>query len=77
MKTYRTNAIVAGALYITGTVAGVLSLALSQPLRDAHDPLAGAAANAGQVTVAALLVIPAVATLLIASALDPFGVATT
>ncbi len=57
MNTYRTNAIVAGALYIVGTVAGILSLALSQPLRDARDPLAGAAANAGQVTVAALCVL--------------------
>ncbi|MCC6169993.1 MAG: DUF4386 domain-containing protein, partial [Caldilineaceae bacterium] len=37
--------------------AGILSLALTQPLRDAHDPLAGAAANANQVTVAALCVL--------------------
>ncbi len=57
MNTFRTNAIVAGALYIIGTVAGILSLALSQPLRDARDPLAGAATNAGQVTIAALLVL--------------------
>jgi hypothetical protein len=57
MKTYRTNAIVAGVLYIIGTVAGILSLALSQPLRDARDPLAGAAANANQVTIAALCVL--------------------
>ena len=55
MKTYRTNAVIAGVLYIIGTVAGILSLGLSQPLRDAPDPLAGAAANANQVTVAALL----------------------
>ncbi len=57
MNSYRTNAVVAGALYIVGTAAGILSLALSQPLRDARDPLAGAAANAGQVTVAALCVL--------------------
>src|SRR5512143_3903551 len=57
MNTYRKNAVVAGVLYIIGTVAGILSLALSQPLRDARDPLAGAAANANQVTVAALLVL--------------------
>ena len=57
MNTYRTNAVIAGVLYIIGTVAGVLSLGLSQPLRDASDPLAAAAANANQVTVAALLVL--------------------
>ncbi len=51
------NAAVAGVLYIIGTVAGILSLALSQPLRDARDPLAGAAANANQVIVAALCVL--------------------
>ena len=57
MNTYRTNAVVAGALYIIGTVAGIASLALSQPLRAAGDPLAGAAANANQVIVAALCVV--------------------
>jgi hypothetical protein len=57
MNTYRTNAIIAGVLYIIGTVAGILSLAFSQPLRDALDPLAGAAAHANQVTVAALCVL--------------------
>ena len=57
MNTYRTNAAIAGVLYIIGTVAGILSLALSQPLRDAVDPLAGAAANANQVIVAALCVV--------------------
>jgi hypothetical protein len=57
VNTYRTNATIAGVLYIVGTVAGILSLVLSQPLRDAHDPLAGAAANANQVTVAALCVV--------------------
>lgn len=57
MNAYRTNATVAGVLYIIGTVAGILSVALSQPLRDARDPLAGAAANANQVIVAALCVL--------------------
>jgi hypothetical protein len=57
MNTYRTNAIIAGVLYIIGTVAGILSLVLTQPLRDAQDLLAGAAANANQVTVAALCVL--------------------
>lgn len=53
----RRTAVLVGVLYIIGTVSGVLSLVLSQPLRDAADPLAGAAANANQVTVAALLVL--------------------
>jgi hypothetical protein len=44
-------------LYIIGTVAGILSLVFSQPLRNAQDPLAGAAANADQVIVAALFVL--------------------
>lgn len=57
MSNYRTNAVVAGVLYIIGTVAGVLSLALSEPLRAASDPLAGAAASANQVTIAALCVL--------------------
>jgi hypothetical protein len=52
----RRAAIVAGVLYIVGTVAGFLSLSLSQPLRAAADPLAGAAANAVQLTWAALCV---------------------
>jgi hypothetical protein len=57
MKTYRSNTIIAGVLYIIGTVSGILSLVLSQPVRDAHDHLAGVAANANQVIVAALLVL--------------------
>ena len=53
----RRTAVLVGVLYIVGTVSGILSLVLSQPLRDAADPLAGAAANANPVTVAALLVL--------------------
>ena len=57
MNTYRKNAIIAGVLYIIGTVAGILSLVLSQPVRAAQDALAGVAANANQVIVAALFVL--------------------
>ncbi|HVN55999.1 MAG TPA: hypothetical protein VMT46_16820 [Anaerolineaceae bacterium] len=34
MKTYRTNAILIGALYILGTVSGVLSMIVTTPLLD-------------------------------------------
>ncbi len=57
MNSYRTNAVVAGVLYIIGTVAGIASLALSQPLHASGDPLAAAAANANQLIVAALCVL--------------------
>ena len=57
MKTYRSNAIIAGVLYIIGTVAGILSLVLSAPVRDAQDSLASVAANANQVIVATLFVL--------------------
>jgi hypothetical protein len=57
MNTYRKNAIIAGVLYIIGTVAGILSLVFSGPVRDGQDVLASVTANAGQVRVAALLVL--------------------
>jgi hypothetical protein len=57
MNTYRSNAILAGVLYIIGTVAGILSLVLSAPVRDTQDSLTSAAANANQVIVATLFVL--------------------
>ena len=57
MKTYRSNAIIAGVLYIIGTVAGILSLVLSAPVRDTQDLLTSVAANADQLRVAALFVL--------------------
>ena len=56
MNTYRSNTIIAGVLYIIGTVAGILSLALSAPVRDAQNVLISVAANANQVRIAALFV---------------------
>jgi len=44
-------------LYIIGTVAGILSLVLSAPVRDAQNLLTGVAANANQVIVATLFVL--------------------
>ena len=57
MNTYRKNAIIAGVLYIIGTVAGILSLVLSAPLRDAENLLTSVAANANQVRIATLCVL--------------------
>ncbi len=57
MNTYRSNAMIAGVLYIVGTVAGILSLVLSQPVRAAQDSLASVAASANQVIVATLCVL--------------------
>lgn len=59
MKTYRTNAIAVGVLYIVGTAAGLVSMAVSQPLRDAPDPLAlaGSAESANQADVTALCIL--------------------
>jgi hypothetical protein len=57
MNTYRSNAIIAGVLYIIGTVAGILSLGFSAPVRDTQDLLASVAANADQLRVAALFVL--------------------
>ncbi len=57
MNTYRSNAIIAGVLYIIGTVAGILSLVLSAPLRDTQNLLTSVAANANQVIVATLFVL--------------------
>jgi hypothetical protein len=44
-------------LYIIGTVAGVLSLALLAPARDAADPLAAASAHQGTVVSGAIVVL--------------------
>ncbi len=57
MNTYRKNAIIAGVLYIIGTVSGVLSLAPSAPLRDAENLLTSVAANASQVKIATLCIV--------------------
>ena len=56
MNTYRKHAILAGVLYIVGTVSGILSLAFSAPLREPQNLLTSVAANAGQVKIAALCV---------------------
>ena len=57
MNTYRNTAIVVGVLYIMGTAAGVLSAVFTGPIFGASDYLSKVAANANQLTLAALLVL--------------------
>ena len=57
MREHEAAATTAGILYITGTVAGVLSKVVSAPVRDAGDPLAAAAGHSGAVVTGALLVL--------------------
>jgi len=57
MREHRAAATTAGVLYITGTVAGVLSKVVGAPVRDARDPLAAATAHSGAVVTSGLLVL--------------------
>ena len=57
MNTYRKTAIMVGVLFIIGTVAGILSVALSGPARDEARYLVDVSSNANQITVAALCVL--------------------
>jgi len=56
-RRHRAAATAAGILYITGTVAGVLSMLVIAPVRDASDPLAAAAEHSGAVVSGAVLVL--------------------
>ena len=57
IREHKAAATTAGVLYITGTVAGVLSVVLIAPVRDAGDPLAAAAEHSGAVVTGALVVL--------------------
>jgi hypothetical protein len=57
MREHKAAAIGAGILYITGTVAGVLSRIASAPVRDASDPLAAASQHSDAMVTSALLVL--------------------
>ena len=57
MREHRAAATTAGILYITGTVAGVLSFVVGAPVRDARDPLAYSVGHPGAVVTGALLVL--------------------
>ncbi len=56
-RQHRAAATTAGILYITGTVAGVLSKIISAPVSGAGDPFAAAAQHSGVVVTTALLVL--------------------
>ena len=57
IREHKAAATTAGVLYITGTVAGVLSVVLIAPVRGAGDPLAAAAEHSGAVVTGALVVL--------------------
>jgi hypothetical protein len=57
MNNYRKTASLVGVLFIIGTVAGILSVALSGPARDETRYLVDTSANANQITIAALCVL--------------------
>ena len=57
MREHKTAATTAGVLYITGTVAGILSKVVGTPVSGASDPLAAASQHSGAVVGSALLVL--------------------
>jgi hypothetical protein len=57
MDTNRRTAIMVGILYIVGTVAGVLSVVVTQPILGDLDTLARIAANENQMIIGCLLVL--------------------
>jgi hypothetical protein len=57
MREHKAAATTAGILYIAGTVAGVLSVVVSAPVRDARDPLAYAVEHSGALVTTGLLVL--------------------
>ena len=57
IREHKAAATTAGILYITGTVAGVLSMAVTAPLHATGDPLGAAVAHPGTVVTGALLVL--------------------
>jgi hypothetical protein len=56
-REHKAAATTAGILYVTGTVAGALSMVVSAPVRSAVDPFAAAAEHSGAVVTGALLVL--------------------
>jgi hypothetical protein len=57
MNSNRTTAIIVGVLYIIGTVAGILSVVVTQPVLNDPAYLAKVSANQNQIAIGALLVL--------------------
>ncbi|MGE5373827.1 MAG: DUF4386 domain-containing protein [Bacteroidota bacterium] len=57
MKTYRSNAIIVGVLYILGTVTGILSVVFTNSVTNDPDFLAAVLANQNQVIVGTLFIL--------------------
>lgn len=57
MKSINRTARIVGSLYIIGTVAGILSLVVTGPTRNAHDYLVSVPANETRLVVGALCVV--------------------
>src|SRR5688572_33301493 len=55
--TSRRTAIIAGVLYIVGTVAGILSLVVTGPILESPDYLTQVSTNPNQILIGALLVL--------------------
>ena len=57
MNTNRKTAIIVGALFIIGTVAGILSVVFTMPILNASDYLAKVAVNGNHIIIGALLIL--------------------
>jgi hypothetical protein len=57
MNTNKRTAVIVGILYIIGTVAGILSVIFTEPIRSAQDPLLSVSANEAPIMVGALFVL--------------------
>jgi len=57
MNTSRKNAVIVGAMYIMGTIGGILSLVFTQPARTAQDLLTYISANENQIVLGAISVL--------------------
>ena len=56
MDTNRKTAVIVGAMYIIGTIAGILSIVFTEPARTAQDFLTHVAANENQIVLGAIFV---------------------